>query len=162
MPRCAPPYTDSAGEEPCRGGRSTQSWRWPLNRMPHCSFPRAVIYASWSVIAATSPTNSSAVDRFGFHCVQPACRRGRRTWWSELQALTHLSYRPADRSASRTEGRKDGSIAVEKSNWAYTLIETAKMNKVDPEAWLTWVLTHVADYKINRIDELMPWNWSKD
>jgi len=45
---------------------------------------------------------------------------------------------------------------------AYTLIETAKMNKVDPEAWLTWVLTHVADHKINRIDELMPWYWSKD
>jgi len=42
---------------------------------------------------------------------------------------------------------------------AYTLIETAKMNNVDPEAWLTWVLTHVADHKINRIDELMPWNW---
>ena len=42
---------------------------------------------------------------------------------------------------------------------AYTLIETAKMNSVDPEAWLTWVLTHVADHKINRLDELMPWNW---
>jgi transposase len=42
---------------------------------------------------------------------------------------------------------------------AYTLIETAKMNNVDPEAWLTWVLTHVADHKINRLDELMPWNW---
>ena len=45
---------------------------------------------------------------------------------------------------------------------AYTLIETAKMNGVDPETWLTWVLTHVADHKINRIDELMPWNWSTD
>ena len=44
---------------------------------------------------------------------------------------------------------------------AYTLIETAKMNKVDPEAWLTWVLTHVADHKINRIDELMPWRWTQ-
>jgi hypothetical protein len=43
-----------------------------------------------------------------------------------------------------------------------TLIETAKMKNIDPEAWLTWVLTHVADHKINRIDELMPWNWSKD
>ena len=42
---------------------------------------------------------------------------------------------------------------------AYTLIETAKMNKVDPEAWLTWVLTHVADHKINRIEKLMPWKW---
>jgi transposase/uncharacterized protein (DUF1810 family) len=45
---------------------------------------------------------------------------------------------------------------------AYTLIETAKMNNVDPEAWLTWVLTHVADHKINRIDELMPWNWTQE
>jgi len=45
---------------------------------------------------------------------------------------------------------------------AYTLIETAKMNNIDPEAWLTWVLTHVADHKINRIDELMPWIWKQD
>ncbi|MBY6163771.1 IS66 family transposase [Mameliella alba] len=42
---------------------------------------------------------------------------------------------------------------------AYTLIETARMNRVDPEAWLAWVLTHIADHKINRIDELAPWNW---
>jgi transposase len=42
---------------------------------------------------------------------------------------------------------------------AYTLIETARMNRVDPEGWLTWVLTHIADHKINRIDNLAPWNW---
>jgi transposase len=42
---------------------------------------------------------------------------------------------------------------------AYTLIETARMNRVDPEGWLTWVLTHIADHKINRIDTLAPWNW---
>lgn len=41
----------------------------------------------------------------------------------------------------------------------YTLIETAKMNNVDPEAWLTWVLERLPDHKIDRIDELMPWNW---
>jgi len=38
----------------------------------------------------------------------------------------------------------------------------AKMNGVDPEAWLTWVATQVADHKINRIDELMPWNWTPE
>nr|WP_244526622.1 IS66 family transposase [Marinovum algicola] len=42
---------------------------------------------------------------------------------------------------------------------AYTLIETARMNRIDPEAWLTCVLTHIADHKINRIDELAPWHW---
>jgi len=41
---------------------------------------------------------------------------------------------------------------------AYTLIETAKLNGVDPQAWLTWVLGRIADHKINKLDELMPWN----
>ena len=45
---------------------------------------------------------------------------------------------------------------------AYTLIETAKLNSVDPQAWLTWVLERVADHKINRLDELMPWNYSPE
>lgn len=43
---------------------------------------------------------------------------------------------------------------------AYTLIETAKLNNVDPQAWLTWVLGCIADHKINRIDELMPWQFA--
>jgi transposase len=42
---------------------------------------------------------------------------------------------------------------------AYTLIQTARMNAVDPEGWLTWVPTHIADHKLNRIDDLAPWNW---
>lgn len=44
---------------------------------------------------------------------------------------------------------------------AFTLIETAKLNDVDPQAWLTWVLERIADHKINRIDELLPWNYQK-
>lgn len=43
---------------------------------------------------------------------------------------------------------------------AYSLIETARMNGVNPEAWLTWLLKRIADHKINRIDELPPWNWT--
>jgi transposase len=41
----------------------------------------------------------------------------------------------------------------------YTLIETAKLNDVDPEAWLTDVIARIADHPINRIDDLAPWNW---
>jgi hypothetical protein len=41
----------------------------------------------------------------------------------------------------------------------YTLIETAKMNGLDPEAWLADVIARIADHPINRIDELLPWNW---
>jgi len=63
-------------------------------------------------------------------------------------------------------------IAVGRKNWlfagseaggraaaaAYTLIETAKLNKVDPQAWLATVLGRIAEHKINRIDELLPWH----
>ena len=40
---------------------------------------------------------------------------------------------------------------------AYTLIETAKMNKVNPEAWLAWVLERIQEHSANRIHDLMPW-----
>jgi transposase len=45
---------------------------------------------------------------------------------------------------------------------AFTLIETAKLNGVDSQAWLTDVLSRIADHKINRIDELLPWNYLAD
>ena len=45
----------------------------------------------------------------------------------------------------------------ERAAAAYTLIETAKLNRVDPQAWLTDVLGRIADHPINRIDELLPW-----
>jgi transposase len=44
---------------------------------------------------------------------------------------------------------------------AYTLIETAKLNGVDPQAWLIDVLSRIADHKINRIDELLPWRYTQ-
>jgi hypothetical protein len=44
---------------------------------------------------------------------------------------------------------------------AYTLVETAKLNGVDPQAWLTDVLGRIADHKINRLDELMPWRYAQ-
>ena len=65
-------------------------------------------------------------------------------------------------------------VAIGRKNWmfagsegggkamaiAFTLIETAKLNGIDPQAWLTWVLGRIADHKINRLDELMPWSYA--
>ena len=53
------------------------------------------------------------------------------------------SERGADRAAAMT-----------------TLIMTAKLNDVDPQAWLTDVLARTADMPQNRIAELLPWNWN--
>ena len=63
-------------------------------------------------------------------------------------------------------------VAIGRKNWmfagsegggkamaiAFTLLETAKLNGVDRQAWLTWVLGRIADHKINRLNELMPWS----
>ncbi|PNP95808.1 IS66 family transposase [Sphingobium sp. SA916] len=43
---------------------------------------------------------------------------------------------------------------------AMTLIESAKMNSLDPQAYITDLLNRIHDHKINRIDELLPWNWA--
>jgi len=44
---------------------------------------------------------------------------------------------------------------------ADTLIEAAKLNIIDPQAWLNWVLSQIADHKITRLDELMPWRYAE-
>src|SRR3954451_11127936 len=44
----------------------------------------------------------------------------------------------------------------------FTLIHTAKLNDVDPQAWLADVLARINDHNIHRLDELLPWNWAAE
>jgi len=41
----------------------------------------------------------------------------------------------------------------------HSLIVTAKLNDVDPRAWLADVLARIADHSVQRLHELLPWNW---
>ncbi len=49
----------------------------------------------------------------------------------------------------------------DRAAFMYTLIVTAKMNDIDPQAWLADVLTRIAEHPFQRLDELLPWNWKK-
>ena len=64
-------------------------------------------------------------------------------------------------------------VAVGRRNWTfagsdagghraaavYTLIETCKMNEVDPQAWLADLLARLPDHPANKVADLLPWNW---
>ena len=61
-------------------------------------------------------------------------------------------------------GRKNylfagSDLGAERAAVFYTLIETAKLNRLDPEAYLRDVLTHIADHPAKRLADLLPWNW---
>jgi len=48
--------------------------------------------------------------------------------------------------------------AGERAAAIYSLIGSARLNDLDPQAHLRDVLTRIADYPINRVQELLPWN----
>jgi transposase len=64
-------------------------------------------------------------------------------------------------------------VAIGRRNWTfagsdeggrraaavYTLIESCKLNDVNPQAWLAFVLAKLPDHPAKAIDELLPWNW---
>jgi transposase len=47
----------------------------------------------------------------------------------------------------------------ERAAFMYSLIVTAKLNDIDPQAWLADVLARIADHSAQKLDELLPWNW---
>jgi IS66 C-terminal element len=72
-------------------------------------------------------------------------------------------------------GQNDREIALGRKSWLFagsdrggeraavmlTLIQTARLNDVDPQAWLADVLARIADHKITDLAELLPWNWRR-
>jgi transposase len=48
----------------------------------------------------------------------------------------------------------------DRAAFMYTLIGTAKLNGIDPQAWLADVLASIADMPLPRLPEFLPWNWA--
>src|ERR1700731_4717148 len=49
-------------------------------------------------------------------------------------------------------------LGGERAAIIYALIETCKLNNIDPQCYLQYVLERIADHPINRVEELLPWN----
>ena len=76
-----------------------------------------------------------------------------------------INNNPAERALHPIgNGRKNWLFAgadtgAETLARAMTIIETAKLKCLDPQAYLADVLDRIHDHKINKLDELLPWNW---
>jgi len=93
-----------------------------------------------------------------------------RSRWEQLTCYCDDGRIEIDNNAAERAIR---AIALGRKNWLfagcdvggetaaaiYSLTETAKLNRVDPEAWLRDVLSCLATHPAKRIAELLPWNW---
>jgi len=82
---------------------------------------------------------------------------------------------PDDVATLKALERELRTVAVGRKNWTfagsdeggrraaaiYTLVQTAKLNDIDPQAWLADVLTRLPDHPASKIAELLPWNWKR-
>jgi hypothetical protein len=64
-------------------------------------------------------------------------------------------------------GRKSSFFAgsergVQRAAFMYSLIGTAKLNDVDPQAWLADVISRISDMPMSRLSELLPWAWKTE
>jgi len=94
------------------------------------------------------------------------------TRWTQLTRYRDDGRLAIDNNAAERAIR---GVALGRKNWLfagsdaggeraaaiYSLIETAKLNGIDPEAWLRDVLARLARHPARRIDELLPWHWAE-
>src|SRR5437870_13897427 len=98
--------------------------------------------------------------------------RGARPEYDEPSARTVDATDIGSQHPARY-GQNDCEIALGRKSWLfagsdrggqrtaamYSIIVTAKMNDVDPQAWLADVLARIAEHPVHRLGELLPWNW---
>jgi transposase len=90
--------------------------------------------------------------------------------WTQLTRYRDDGRLEIDNNAAERAIR---TVAVGRKNWLfagshegglraaalYSMIETAKLNGIDPEAYLRDLLARIATHPARRLDELLPWNW---
>jgi hypothetical protein len=94
---------------------------------------------------------------------------------TELESLLKDYVQGGGRDIGMAAERSLRGVALGRKSWLfcgserggdrtasmYTLITTAKLNDVDPQAWLADVLARIADLPLSRLPELLPWAWAR-
>lgn len=115
---------------------------------------------AWMLATASQlDTGSKLVEAFNY-----ALKR-----WTQLCRYTEDGRLEVDNSIAERSirgmgiGRRNylffgSDSGGERAAIIYSLIESCKLNKIDPQSYLQYVLKRIADHPINRIEELLPWN----
>ena len=114
--------------------------------------------------------NDATIPLYSEQDVAKAIRYALRRWSSFVLFLDDgrvaIDNNPAERALRPVSvGRKNYLFAGSDGGGenladVMTIIETAKLNGVEPEAYLADLLGRIKDHMVNRLDELLPWNWS--
>ncbi len=120
----------------------------------------------WTYVRDDRPFGGPAPSGAVFHYSRDLLKR----WAAFTRFLDHGRICISNNAAERALR----GIALERRSWLfcgsdrggqraavmYSLIVTAKMNGVDPQAWLADILTRIADHPAQRLDDLLPWRWA--
>jgi hypothetical protein len=127
---------------------------WPTKIVIRSCLARSSLWplavTAWLILSAIVPGNARSEVRANAEDANIV-----------LRALSGCGERAYRSYKSRRFGGVDLEMSERGGEWAagmYSLIGTAKLNAIDPEAYLRFVPTHIAEHPINRVDELLPWS----
>ena len=159
------PWRRYSASTPCSTSSARSTASAPSSDSP-CARSRA---RRWSPISSDWMTQAArqalARQRSGQGHQLHAPSAGRPSPASSTDGRICLSNNAAERALRGIAlGRKAWLFAGsdrggQRAAALYSLIVTAKMNDVDPQAWLADVLARIAAHPAHRLDELLPWNW---
>ncbi len=141
------------------GATSTTSGHQPIPRSPA---RRSTGSASFTTLSTTSMVTPADVR----HAARQKLSQSKVEAffvWPEQQLSPSTTVQPSApcaRSASEKNWLfAEADTGADTLARVMTIIETAKLNDLDPQAYLADILDRIHDHKINRLDELLPWNW---
>ena len=104
-------------------------------------------------VKSTKPAKKAAKK---IAAVKPAKKAAKKVA-AVKQTVTERASSTFKLTAKKFDAESFG--AGQRAAIAYSLIQTCRLNDVDPQAWLADVLARIAEYPIGKLSDLLPWNW---